>query len=79
LELAAVAAAKGNVNSVSDAGVAAEMARAAAHGAALNVRINLGGLKDASYVAETQKQLAATDQKLSELYRSVESLVEEKM
>jgi formiminotetrahydrofolate cyclodeaminase len=79
LELATVAAQKGNVNSVSDAGVAAEMARAAAHGAALNVRINLGGLKDESYVAETQRKLAATENKISELYHSITKLVEEKI
>jgi glutamate formiminotransferase/formiminotetrahydrofolate cyclodeaminase len=48
LELARVVAEKGNPNSRSDAGVAASMARAAAEGAYLNVRINIAGLKDRS-------------------------------
>jgi glutamate formiminotransferase/formiminotetrahydrofolate cyclodeaminase len=46
LELAREAAESGNPNSVSDAGVAALMARAAVEGAWLNVKINLGGLAD---------------------------------
>jgi formiminotetrahydrofolate cyclodeaminase len=40
--LAREAATKGNANAVSDAGVAALVARAGAHAAGLNVRINLG-------------------------------------
>lgn len=46
LELAKVVAEKGNPSSRSDAGVAASMARAAAEGAYLNVRINIANLKD---------------------------------
>jgi glutamate formiminotransferase/formiminotetrahydrofolate cyclodeaminase len=45
LELAVVAGRDGNPNSVTDAGVAALCAAAAAEGASLNVRINLPGLE----------------------------------
>ncbi len=44
--LAEVAASKGNVNAVSDAGVAALLAEAACRGAAYNVRINMASLND---------------------------------
>jgi glutamate formiminotransferase/formiminotetrahydrofolate cyclodeaminase len=46
LELSYEAARNGNPNSVSDAGVAAACAVAAAKGASLNVRINLPGLDE---------------------------------
>ena len=55
LELALVTALDGNPNSVSDAGVAAACAVAAAEGASLNVRINLDGLEgDSSEIVERQ-------------------------
>ena len=53
LDLALVTAADGNPNSVSDAGVAGICAVAAAEGASLNVRINLGSLDgDTSRIIE---------------------------
>ena len=48
---------KGNVNSISDAGVAALMVQAACVGAALNVRINLATLQDKAFVARTHDQV----------------------
>lgn len=50
LALAKTVAEKGNVNSISDAGVSALMLYAAAEGAALNVQINLSGINDAEFV-----------------------------
>jgi glutamate formiminotransferase / formiminotetrahydrofolate cyclodeaminase len=62
LRLAETAAERGNTNSASDAGVAALAARGGAEGAALNVLINLGAIKDAAfkdrYVADTGKLVA---------------------
>lgn len=64
LSLEAVA---GNRNSASDAGVAALMARAGAHGAALNVLINLGSISDASYVASMKEAAAQVRAEADEL------------
>jgi len=50
LAVTAAVAEKGNVNSISDAGVGALLLNAACHGAALNVAINLATLKDTTYV-----------------------------
>ena len=50
MALAQQVASSGNANSVSDAGVSALMLHAACEGAALNVRINLGGLADSDFV-----------------------------
>ena len=53
LDLALIAARDGNPNSVTDAGVGAACALAAAEGASLNVRINLDGLEgDVSEIAD---------------------------
>jgi formiminotetrahydrofolate cyclodeaminase len=52
LQLAAVAAERGNPNAVSDAGVAVLLAASALEGAALNVDINLGSIKDEGYRTE---------------------------
>lgn len=51
LRLAHAAAARGNRNSASDAGVAALAARAGAEGAVLNVRINLNAISDEAFRA----------------------------
>jgi glutamate formiminotransferase/formiminotetrahydrofolate cyclodeaminase len=51
VELAGAVGAKGNRSSLSDAGVAALVARAAAAGAYYNVLINTAGLADAAFVA----------------------------
>lgn len=59
-KLAKVVAGKGNRNAVSDAGVAALMARAGAHAARLNVLINLSGIRSdehQGFVASSRKAL----------------------
>lgn len=47
----------GNLNVISDAGVAVLAAFAALKAAALNVKINIGGIKDAEFVESRRKQL----------------------
>ena len=64
-----VAAQKGNINSITDAGVAAHALMAAIEGAALNVRINLGNIKDQGFVKKTAdevQKILADGQKLKE-------------
>src|SRR6059058_2112218 len=56
-ELLAEMAEKGNPASVSDVGVGAGATRACIDGAALNVRINLGQLKDEKFKAELSKKV----------------------
>ncbi|HEX5643821.1 MAG TPA: cyclodeaminase/cyclohydrolase family protein, partial [Thermoleophilia bacterium] len=47
----------GNPNAVTDAGVGVLLAEAAVVGAALNVKINLGSIDDAEFVAATAAQV----------------------
>ncbi len=69
-------AVKGNKNSASDAGVAALMARAGVHGAALNVLINLGTITDAIYVANMKVQAAQVRREADSLCDTVVAAVE---
>jgi len=68
LDLARAVASVGNVNAVSDAGVAAWMARAGAEGAALNVKINLASLPEPER-AELAARVSATLARAEELHR----------
>ncbi|MFX1262192.1 MAG: cyclodeaminase/cyclohydrolase family protein, partial [Promethearchaeota archaeon] len=54
---AKAAAEKGNINSITDAGVATHALMAAIEGAALNVRINLGNIKDKDFVKRTDDEV----------------------
>ena len=55
--LSKVAAGLGNPQAVTDAGIGAILGEAAVVGAALNVRINLGSIKDQAYVAKAAAEL----------------------
>ena len=57
MDLCPEAAEKGNSNAVSDVGVGILMAEAGLRSAALNVLINLGYLKDETFIQETRKKL----------------------
>jgi len=56
LDALGAVAARGNQNSLSDAGVAALCAATAARGAMLNVLINLPGVSDEAYAARTRER-----------------------
>lgn len=57
--LAEAAVRSGNKNAVTDGLVAAMMARTAVLGALLNVKINLGSIKDEAFVSELRETCAA--------------------
>ena len=57
LSYTAVVAEKGNVNSISDAGVGTLLLQAGCQGAALNVLINLATLKDQAFVSTTKQRV----------------------
>ena len=64
---------RGNPNCLSDAGVAAHLIRAAASGAAYNVRINLSDLEDQDFAAQMKLETAEL---LSKVMGSVAKLQE---
>jgi glutamate formiminotransferase len=71
LELIAEVEAKGNRNSLSDAGVGGLMARAGAYGAYYNVTINLAGIEDKTWCAEI---LARADAALAEVDAAAQAI-----
>ena len=79
LDLTLEAAKHGNPSSVSDAGVAAEMASAGAHGAALNVLINLNDIKDTRFCnkmeRETQALIDETKKGLTKVRKTVSKIM----
>lgn len=76
LDLAALAAAKGNSNAISDAGVAALLAEAGCRGALYNVRINVGALNDKSKGARLIEECGRLLTQASERCKTVTVLVE---
>jgi glutamate formiminotransferase / formiminotetrahydrofolate cyclodeaminase len=72
LELVTEVAAKGNQNSLSDAGVAGLMARAGAYGATYNVLINLRGIGDQGWkeqiLARATTALASVDERSQRIH-----------
>jgi glutamate formiminotransferase/formiminotetrahydrofolate cyclodeaminase len=75
LALAGRAAEKGNKNSVSDAGVGAQMAFAGLKGALLNVLINLPGIEDAAFVAEMRAEAARLEEEARAMLESTMAVV----
>jgi len=73
--LARVAAAKGNKNSVSDAGVAGITGQAAGEGAYYNVLINLAGIKDGKFVADVRRRAERLRKALDKEGKAVRSIL----
>ncbi|HEX7079067.1 MAG TPA: glutamate formimidoyltransferase [Candidatus Eisenbacteria bacterium] len=78
LELAQAVASAGNVNAVSDAGVAAWLARAGAEGAAMNVTINLPSIPDAER-GELAARARRAVERASALHRDCVDQVERRL
>jgi formiminotetrahydrofolate cyclodeaminase len=79
LDLCLPIAEKGNPQAVSDAGVGALMAEAGLRAAALNVRINLGWIKDAEFVARKSAELDALLKGRAEQKEKIVQYVESKL
>ncbi|MDH3889968.1 MAG: glutamate formimidoyltransferase [candidate division Zixibacteria bacterium] len=79
LKLARVVAEKGNQNSITDAGVAALMARAAVHGAGYNVRINLTSIDDEKFVTKLKDEADVITSEAEGLAEQIRELVESKL
>ncbi len=77
IALSREAAAKGNANVVTDAGVAVMAAYAALKSAALNVYINIGSLKDRAFAdasqAELERILQGADVEAEQIYQLVKT------
>ena len=70
---------RGNQRLISDAGVAALLADAALRSAALNVRVNLGNLRDEKLVSESRAAIARLLASAAEVKPRVMALVEAKI
>lgn len=75
-DLAELVSRKGNQNLITDGIIAAINARAAVKSAFLNVRINLSGIKDESFVAELTSKMYAIEKDLDVKESSIIGLYE---
>jgi formiminotetrahydrofolate cyclodeaminase len=79
LELAKLAAERGNINAVSDAAVGSIAAHAALQSALLNVRINLKSLPADDWSKQTQERVAEQLRKGDALNKLVQTIASEKL
>jgi len=78
-ELLAEMAENGNPASVSDVGVGALATRACIEGAAMNVRINLGQLKDEKFKDHLQERLQKLSANSEAQFKKISEIVENKL
>jgi len=77
MDLAEVVVEKGNPNAVTDGAVAAMMSRTAVLSALLNVKINIGSIKDEAFVTEMKEKIVTLEKKAVE--REAEVLAKVKL
>jgi glutamate formiminotransferase/formiminotetrahydrofolate cyclodeaminase len=70
---------RGNPNRVTDAGVGVLCARAAVHGAALNVQVNAAGLDDHTYAHQVSADARAAAEQADALETEILDLVRAKI
>jgi glutamate formiminotransferase/formiminotetrahydrofolate cyclodeaminase len=75
LDVAKIVAEKGNKNSITDAGVSALMAQSGVESAILNVKINLGSIKDKSFVDKTTREIDNLEDQTSNRVKYIMKLV----
>ncbi len=75
LDITEILALKGNQNSITDAGVAAQMAQAGVEAAIFNVQINLGSIKDEQYVKKIEQQLHSLSETSAKKTRKILEIV----
>ena len=79
LDLAKVAAKKGNQNSITDSAVSAIMARGGVESAILNVKINLGSIKDGKFVKNINTELKKLKESSENKEKEILKIVFEKI
>jgi glutamate formiminotransferase/formiminotetrahydrofolate cyclodeaminase len=79
LGLAAIVAEQGNVNAVSDAGSAANMALAALRAAALNVRINAAAVKDRDAARSWLNEIDSLEYRALDTAEAINRTIRERM
>ena len=79
IDVAEVVAEKGNINSITDAAVSALMAKAGAISAILNVKINLGSIKDEDFVKKLSSELESLEETTRNKTDEILKIVESKM
>lgn len=77
LNFAKIVAEKGNKNSITDAAVSALMLKAGFESAVLNVKINLGSIKDEKYVSNISNQIQEMEKYSKEKTKEILVLVDE--
>jgi len=78
-DIAIIIAYKGNQNSITDAAVSALMANAGVKGAILNVRINLGSIKDNDFVEKINKELDELEKNTKDKTEKILKIVQNAM
>ncbi|MDH4223700.1 MAG: glutamate formimidoyltransferase [candidate division Zixibacteria bacterium] len=79
MRLSRIVTEKGNVNTISDAGASAFMAKSAIEGALLNVRINISSIEDQGFTAEIKGKTDLILTEAGKLKEEIKRLLEEKL